>query len=151
MIIQKLIDHVFERTDHIVDWIDKCFWQKSLALITRSFCIQLKDCSSSESLENWQNVSGIKVNILSIDTCMLFNVLPIFDDCLEITKYITNPYPFILQTVWFQKNVNNNCPSCLSWLKKNVCFMSPSTDLRSQKSSVGKVDKTSARSIELPL
>jgi hypothetical protein len=58
-IIFKLVfptNHVFDHTDRIVNCIDKSFWQKSLALTIRSFCIQLEAYSSNEIGEKWQNV-----------------------------------------------------------------------------------------------
>ena len=58
-IIFKLVfptNHVFDHTDRIVNCIDKSFWQKSLALTKRSFCIQLEAYSSNESREKRQNV-----------------------------------------------------------------------------------------------
>ncbi len=145
-----LTDHIFDCTGRIIDCINKSFWQKSFALNTWSFCIQLKNCSSFESWENWQNVATIKVDILSMDICICFNVLLfllIVSRSQSTLLILTLPY--CIQYDF--KRFYNNCPGCVLWFKQNVCFISPWTDLRSQKSSVRKVDKTSAHSIELPL
>jgi hypothetical protein len=63
-------NHVFDCRDRIVDFIDKSFWQKSLALTIRSFCIQLEACSSNETGEKRQNVFDYfqpKINNIFVD------------------------------------------------------------------------------------
>ena len=117
-------NHVFDRRDRIVDCINKSFWQKSLALTIRSFCIQLEACSSNENGEKQQNVSGIFDNILSMDIRNSLNVL-----LLLIVSRSWSTFLSLCTPLWFKQ------------FKQNV-FIFPWTGQRSsRKSTVRKVDR----------